>query len=374
MTDPHAFQPTFVSPPGDTIEHILEVKGWSKRELAQRTGYTEKHISQLTSGEATLTEDAALRLERVLGGAASFWLAREAKYREALAREKEERALEAEIPWLKELPLTDMRRWGWKSKTRDKTEQVREALHYFGVASAGAWRERYEAPLTAFRASRKHAMKPGSVAAWVRRGELDAEQMRCAPFDRSLFATTLRELRALTREEAPEKFLPELREKCAQCGVAVVIAPAPKGCPAFGMTKWLKPDKALLMLSLRYKTNDHLWFTFFHEAGHLLLHGKKLVFIEGVDGLDEELENEANRFAADLLIPPADAARLSEIGRTAAAVRAFAEHVGIHPGIVVGRMQYLGVLRPNARNELRVRYDWEAFTRAFVSELKQSSS
>ena len=77
MTDlTSRFEPKWVSPPGDTILDLLEERGWSQAEFAQRTGYTSKHVSLLINGKASIAEDAAFRLEKVLGGTANFWLMR----------------------------------------------------------------------------------------------------------------------------------------------------------------------------------------------------------------------------------------------------------------------------------------------------------
>ena len=105
-------------------------------------------------------------------------------------------------------------------------------------------------------------------------------------------------------------FLPQLQALAGAAGVAVVFVPAPPGCRVSGATQWLSPDRALIALSLRHKTSDHLWFTLFHEAGHILKHGKKATFVDGLDAVHEEHETEADRFAADQLIPPAAAQKL----------------------------------------------------------------
>ena len=86
------FEPKWLPPPGDTILDILEEKNWTQAEFADRAGYTTKHVSQLVSGKAAISEDAALRLERVLSGNAEFWLSREARYREVIARAKGKKA------------------------------------------------------------------------------------------------------------------------------------------------------------------------------------------------------------------------------------------------------------------------------------------
>jgi addiction module HigA family antidote len=363
MTDQVAeFRPNWISPPGDTVADLLDEQGWSQAEFAERVGYTTKHVNQLIRGKAAITEDTAVRLERVLGGSAQFWLSREAQYREALARVDEKDVLESWAEWLSELPVNQMIEFGWINDGSDKAELVAACLKFFGVASLDAWHSTYTTPIAecyaAFRASSKYEKKLGSVVAWLRQGERRAGELTCNAFNRSRFLAQLDELRALTNHTNPELFVQELVNVCASVGVAVVFEPAPKGCPAAGATKWLTPEKALLMLSLRYKTNDHLWFAFFHEAAHIVHHGKKLLFLEGTGGLSDEAEREANEFAANVLIPPEHAKALPYLRHTHADVEEFARAVGVAPGIVVGRMQHDELLPPSYLNDLKVRYTW----------------
>lgn len=355
------FSPDWISPPGDTILDLLEERGWKQTELAKRTGYSTKHISLLINGKAPITDDTAIKLERVIGGTAEFWLTREAQYREGHVRIAERASLKEESDWLKELPLQEMIRFGWVRAFTDKGEQVAECLRFFGVAAVALWKQQYGEPSAAFRASDKFVKHSGAVTAWLRQGERRATTIKTGPYDRAAFKKVLGTLRGLTREAVPEVFVPQLIEVCAATGVAVVIEPAPKGCPVSGATLWLSSDKALLMLSLRHKTNDHFWFSFFHEAGHLLRHGKRLRFIEMEGGLGNEHEEEANEFARDWLIPPHYARSLAILGKAAAEVKAFADQVGIAPGIVLGRMQKEGILPWNSllNKTLKVSYVWE---------------
>lgn len=358
-----AFAPEWISPPGETIADVLDERGWTQAELADRLGFTRKHVNDLVQGRSAMTPDAAERLATVLGSTTGFWLRREAQYRAAqeALRAKEER--KAQTQWLQELPLRDMVSFGWVRKVKDQADQVAECLRFFGVASVAAWRQHYATPVAAFRAAKSQAMAVGAVAAWLRQGERAAEVLACRPFDDAGFRAALGEFRALT-VEPPERFVDRLIKSSAACGVAVVFAPAPKGCPASGATRWLAPDKALLMLSLRYRTNDHLWFTFFHEAAHILLHGKRTQFVEGVAPLDPESEAEADTFARDFLIPPPHARRLQALskegGASAARVQALAKEIGVAPGIVVGRMQKEKWLPWTHLNGLKVTYAWKA--------------
>jgi HTH-type transcriptional regulator/antitoxin HigA len=156
----------------------------------------------------------------------------------------------------------------------------------------------------------------------------------------------------------PNAFVPALTGRCAEVGVAVVFVSAPQGCPAYGATRWLSPTKALLMLSNRYKTHDVLWFTFFHEICHLLQHSKKMTIIEGASGLNPDLEEEADTFAANLLIPPAYARRIEELPRDPDAIASFAREIGVAPGIVPGRRQKQGLVGRSRCGELKVRYEF----------------
>lgn len=352
------FQPDWVSSPGETIADLLDEKGWSQVEFAQRCGYTTKHASLLINGKASITENTALKLERVLGSSARFWMVREAQYRETLARQNEFDELKVQASWLKQLPLLDMFKFGWVKKFSHKGQQVAECLQFFAVSSVEIWQKRYAEPLAAFKASNKFEKDNAAVSAWLRQGERCADKMACQAFDKENFRQVLSDLRALTNEIDPHVFVPALVKACAQVGVAVVFEPTPRGCPISGATRWLSSNKALLMLSLRHNTNDHLWFAFFHEAGHLLLHGKKMVFLE-TKGLDDGHEQQADKFARDLLIPPVYARQLSILAKTYAAIEEFAEEVGVAPAIVVGRMQKEGYLAWGLLNKCKVRYKWE---------------
>lgn len=355
------FSPDWISPPGDTILDLLEEHDWKQTELATRTGYTTKHISLLINGKAPITEETAIKLERVVGGTARFWLTREAHYRAMLVRIAERTSLNTQSIWLKAIPLKDMISFGWIRAFADKGEQVAECLRFFGVATVELWKQKYGEPAAAFRSSDKFTKHAGAVAAWLRQGERKATTLQTEPYNPATFKETLGALRILTREANPEIFIPELIQSCAKTGVAVVIEPAPKGCPVSGATLWLSRDKALLMLSLRYKTNDHFWFSFFHEAGHLLRHGKRLRFIEMEGALGDGHEEEADQFAANWLIPAHDERNLATLEKTESAIRAFADKLKIAPGIVLGRMQKEEMIPWSSRlnKTLKISCEWK---------------
>lgn len=364
MTEMRAYGPTTVSPPGETLADLLDERGLTQAELATRLNRPAKTINEIIRGVAAITPETAIQLEQALSTPAAFWLAREAHYREYLARvDDEAKIVGPGKAWLTEIGFAQLVKLGWVADVKGVVARVRAALRFFGVASIEAWQATYAAPITtatAFRKSTRFATEMGPLAGWLRRGEVEANAIQTKPYVEADFKACVNSLRALTKERNPAVFVPNLRDSCAAAGVAVVLVPAPAGCRASGATRWLSPTKAIIQLSLRHKTNDHLWFTFFHEAGHILLHGKRRRFID-IEGDDRQdsAEREADGFARDLLIPPASAAPLRNIQRSEAAVRAFAAEIDVAPGIVVGRMQHERLLPWSHLNDLKVKYEWK---------------
>jgi addiction module HigA family antidote len=350
------YMPDYVTPPGETLQEILDTIGMTKAELADRIGKTPKTIGEIIKHGAPVTPGTAMELEKVLGTPASFWNNRERRYRESLARQQERKRLKKEAAWLKTLPVREMMKAGWIKKCDDRIEQIDEMLRFFGVASSKQWKTLWLSSAPSFRQSKAFASKPESCSVWLRKGELEAQEIACRPFNKEKFRSALKEIRLLTRTE-PERFETKTVQACAKAGVSVVFVPAIKGAPVYGATRWLTSDKALIQLSLRGKFEDLLWFTFFHEAGHILLHGKKEVFIED-DRNKSEKEAEADRFASNFLIPLSAWQKFAASRNTfsLAAVEAFAAQLEISPAIVVGRLQHEELIPHSHLNQLRRRF------------------
>lgn len=352
------YVPDVVSPPGETLEEVLEMRGMSQADLADRTGRPKKTINEIVRGKAAITPETAIQFEKVLGIPASFWMTREQNYREALARQREIEALEAQSDWLKNVPYRAMAKLGWIALHKEKSLQLDEVLRFFGVASPTSLEGIWSATALAFRQSRTFRSEPGAVSAWLRKGELQAAQLECDEYDEHSFRAALGQIRSLTREMHREN-APTLQSLCSASGVAVVFVPEIPGTSIWGATRWLGPTRALIQLSLRYKTDDHLWFTFFHEAAHILLHGKREVFVEEERIEENDKEAEADAFARDCLIPPAQYRIFCRRGSfSCAAAGRFAHELGIASGIVVGRLQHDGYLSRSHCNDLKRNVDW----------------
>jgi len=352
------YEPDTVPLPGDTLRETLDALSMTQTELAKRMGRPEKLVSEIIHGKTQITLQTALDLERVLNVPARFWSNLERNYRDFLMRLDQKKQLNSWASWLTKLPVSDMIRRGWIRRFSDRGQQLGEVLAFFGAASPESCERLWRDMQVSLRKSASFESSSFSLAAWLRRGEVLASEIACAPYDREAFRKTLHGIRNLTLTY--EGFDEELRKACARCGVAVVFVPQLPKCPLSGATRWIGSGKALIQLSLRYKKNDILWFSFFHEAGHILLHRKRSIFLDAVQMVgDTQEEKEADRFAADLLIPPQDYKTFvgaRNFGKRA--IEKFARKVGIASGIVVGRLQHDGHIDQAYHNDLKVKLAW----------------
>jgi len=351
------YQPDYVTPPGHTLLETLDSIGMSQRDLALRTGRPVKTINEIIKGKTAITAETALQFERVLGISAKFWINRERHYRDFVARRDEEETLKKHIPWLSQIPFREMARHGWISRMPEPIQQMRELLNFFGVRSPRQYLELWDSLQVNFRMSKSFQVNRDALAAWLRKGEMEAQKINCEPFDKEKFRNNLLLIRRLTNESL-DVFQPKLAALSAECGVAVVFIPELPKTRTSGAARWLTPRKAMIQLSLRYKTDDMLWFTFYHEAAHLLLHGKRSLFLdyEKSEGSEEE---EANRVAEELIIPSKKLSAFTRSRRfSEAAIVKFSDAVGVSPGVVVGRLQHLGYLPHSHLNELKRKFRW----------------
>lgn len=361
------YSPDVVSAPGETLEEILEGRQMTQTDLAERLGLTHKTVNEIIRGKAPLSHETALALETVLGVPASFWNKYETAYRESLARMEGAKRLAEYTPWLNTLPWKKAADVGWIRLQATPIEQLGEILRFFGVASPKQYDEVYGSMAVQWKRSQKFPVDPGAAAFWLRQGEIQASDLAQEPgiewndYDPRKFEQCLVHARALTRDREPESFVPKLQRLCALAGVAVEFVPELPGTRAGGATRWLSPTRALIQLSLRHKTNDQLWFHFFHEAAHVLKHPKKRLFLE-YDGMDRDdaHEQEADQYAQNLLIPQREYSALLQTGKpTKAVIEKFAERIGTDPGIVVGRLQRERIIPYNMLHDLKQQYEWD---------------
>lgn len=360
MTEQVAFEPAWANPPGATIANMLQRRRLPLDEFAWEMEIPESEVTALFEGKIHLNDTMAHRLEKVLGVSADFWIVREAQYRSD-TQKLAQRIPEAEAnSWIRALPTKDMVSYGWIGRCDGQQSLVAECLRFFDVSSIAHFNQRMEGLVgrTKFRTSANLRSKQHSLGAWLRYGELTAQSTNCEDWNPAKLRKLLPEMRKLTRLRDPMVFMPKLFALCASAGVVLVTAKSPDGCRASGATMFVSEKKALILLSFRHLSDDHFWFSFFHECGHLLLHPHNMVIVEGESPEDDEMEKEANQFSEDVLIPAPWKQLLQELKPNREAIVRFAVRAGVSPGIVVGQLQHRGRIGHNFLNYLKRRYVW----------------
>lgn len=355
--------------PGVMVAEYLEFNEWNQRELARRSGLTPKTISEICSGKARISATTALALEKVFRRPAHFWLNLQTKYDEVLARQDAASDLVSWEQWVNRFPIAAMKRFGFLAPVSGETLPTANALlRFFGVSSPSSWQTVWDSYNIAYRQTTKFSTTVEACSAWLRAVELEANAISTSPYDERVLLSTIPELRKLTKER-PEVFVPEVQRLCAAAGVAVAWVPELPKTGISGCSRWISDFKAMVGLTLRYKWDDQIWFTFFHELGHVILHKKRHLMIldnatkdirdKDVDPEMQQLEEEANRFAADTLIPPVALSQfIKRESFTVPSVLEFAGELNIGPGVVIGRLQREGLLKYSHGNSLKRRFQW----------------
>ena len=349
--------PDYAVSPGDFIQEWLDENDVNAAELARRLDVTPKHVSELLSGKAPLSAALSIALERVTGTPAKLWNRTEAIYREDLARLAECENLEAQYDEAKLFPLSYLRKFGFLTATaKDKVGTVRELLQLLRIGDLGAVEATWLNPKVAYRKTKLNTDKSYEQAMWLALGEYAARSEELPDFDREGLEGLLPKLRSLTAEPNPVESLDKVKELLNEVGVAFALIPPIPGFGVYGATRWIA-EHPLVQLSVRGKSDDQLWFTLFHELGHVLLHGHKTVFVQGTEGKEED---EADNFASRTLIPQEFVHRIPT-SRNLAAVQELADELGIAPSIVLGQAQRI-TKDYKWGHSLKVKLEWGSAT------------
>ncbi|MDJ1371674.1 ImmA/IrrE family metallo-endopeptidase [Gulosibacter molinativorax] len=327
--------PNYAVAPGEHIAEWLDDQGINAAELARRLGVTPKHVSELLAGKAPLSATVALGLERVTGIPARIWNRFEATFREDLARLAEDDKLKAQYDQAKQFPLSYLRRWGFiEASAHDKAGNVRGLLSILRIGHLDAFDNTWVHSKVAYRKATLKNDKSHEQAIWLALGELQAGLDDLPDYDEAALQALIPRLRTFTAEPNPVAAIADAKALLREVGVALSLIPPIPGFGVDGATRWIQ-GHPVMQLSVRGKKDDQLWFTLFHELGHVLLHGHNTLFLHGVgDGA----ETEADEFAALTLVPAQYRDRLPS-GRNIDAVRELAAELGIAPSIVLGQAQ-----------------------------------
>ena len=364
----------FAVSPGRLLESTLESHTVSREELALRCECTLEYLDEIINNEILVEPEIAIKIERVLGIPAHIIMKHEDRFRFHLARTIEVEEATNSNGWLAALPNNNLITRGEEVRTSVVEEKFTNSLEFFGVGSVDAWNENYQSPKIAYRHAKSFKSDFYCLATWLRLGEIRAgEKFRAirrmksnnevpkgtlyGQFDKSNFKEAMKDVRTLTRRPV-SNVLSEIERICDEVGVYfVLVAPVPK-ISVSGAAWWLKPDKPVIQLNTRHKTEDQFWFSFFHEVAHIILHNKKEVFVDGKRSDDGRLERQANEWASNVLVPKRAWKKFTALGKFGLEdVLSFAKELQVAPGIVVDKLQVTRFVKPRKFNDLKVQLE-----------------
>lgn len=344
--------PRWASAPGETIAAVMTERGIELNQILDDLHVSDTDFGNLIRGQMRISPTLADCLSTTFGGSTEFWLIRDAQYREDLDRVHADE-------WAQQFPVKQMSDFGWIKKPKDWHEQIESCLDFFQVETPLQWESTYKKQFqhAHYRRSPTFDINSASTTAWFRACEQQAELLGPLPaYDATHFEDSLKDIKRLTRQKDPRKFIPELVGACAATGVAVVIVRAPEGCPASGAARQYG-NNPLIQLTARHLTDDHFWFSFFHEAAHVIKDPLDQTYLDLTDpetGNSQEIA--ADEFAQQILIPKPLPPLSNKINAREAIHLAHKNEVS--PGVIVGHLQHLGAIPFQRLNKLKRRYIW----------------
>ncbi|MBA3687619.1 MAG: HigA family addiction module antidote protein [Chloroflexi bacterium] len=355
MTETLRWTPEWLVAPGEVLVEALEERGMSQAELGRRMARPLKTISEIATGKAAITPETAIQLERTLGITAAMWLGLEARYREAQAREREAVELEEHVTWLKRFPMRELLSRGIVRRDSSTPQQAAELLSFFGVSNPSGWAQHWGQIAASYRMSRRTRVSRFAVALWLRTAEREAESQPIPAFDRNRLRAIAPALRSLSRALVLGSAVDEAKEVLKSAGAGLLLIEGVTDAPASGAVRWVRGNPWII-LTLRHKTDDQLWFSLLHEIGHLLEGIRRQEVAEElpVGKLADPAEKAADDYAREILLPEAELKvwlRNHSIDRQT--IRDLAASQGVAPGIVVGRLQRDGLIEPARFNDLK---------------------
>lgn len=330
--------PAEVFPAGEYLRDELDARGWSDIEFAQIIARPPQAVSEIINGKKEITAETAVAIADALGSSAELWLGLQTAYR--LRQVRTGRPTVNSITRLAALrttvPLRELRRRGWIANTEDPDvleSGVRDFLAPLNEPGFLAAARKTDAGL---------AFTP-EQSAWIARVLKLGQGKKVRPFHQSRLEDLALELPRLV--QSPEQ-LALIEAKLAKCGVVLVIEPQLAGSKLDGVALLRADGTRMVGLTTRGDRFDSFMFTLLHELAHIVLGHLETTGLridEGNDDVPEsDIEQQANERASNWIFPDGFSPPPAPI--SIAAVHRLSSKHGVHPSIVIGRLQRDGVL------------------------------
>jgi HTH-type transcriptional regulator/antitoxin HigA len=327
--------PMEVPDPIDAIEFRMNEQGLRQKDLVPLIG-SRSRASEVLARKRPLTVHMIRALSVGLGIPVETLVGKPAPSKSALVVEPKT------LDWNK-FPVQAMQKRGWFESIKNKTsvsveEMVKAFLSQISPSAAMRFRRR-------FRGEEIDERSYYSTLAWTARVLIRAksEVKSHVTFDPAKITPEfLRDLAQLSWfAEGPRLAV----EFLAKHGILVVVEPRLPNALIDGAAMLAENGTPIVGLTLRYDRIDYFWFTLLHEVVHIWKHlnTPDEAFVDRLEnmGTADVVEKEANRIARDALIPRGVWKRSSAfLSPSKQSIQELADELHIHPGIVVGRLQF----------------------------------
>jgi HTH-type transcriptional regulator/antitoxin HigA len=348
-----------VKSPGEMVRTELKTRGWTQDDLAKIIGKPRPRINELIQGKLTISSELAAALGAAFGMDAAIWMQAEAAYRLSLANPNTT-DVERRAKLFSLAPIKDMEKRGWIRRTDTIEELESELKRFFGTADLTLIPELSVSTRRTTTQSEFMELSP-SQRVWCFRAHALASEQVVSRYDPEKFESCVKELRPLTA------FAPQTRKVSSiltKYGIRFVVIEPLASSKIDGAAFWVGDDKPAIAMSLRFDRIDGFWHTLCHELSHIrhqdpLSIDTALVGEDAVpSALKQDFEERADIEAANTLISQD---KLDSFVRRIAPLYAkekiiqFAHVIKVHPGIIVGQLQYRGEIGYHANRDLLVK-------------------
>lgn len=348
--------------PGEFIQEELEERGWKQEDLAAIMGRSPTVVSELISGHTAITPKTAEGLGSAFGTSAQLWMNLEAAYRLSLM-DQSDPAIARRAAIYAKAPIRDMVKRNWIEGSDDAEVLERRLLDFLEIRDL---KEEPKLAMAARKSTSYDALTPAQKA-WLFRAKHLAPAAPGGTFSKASLEHGLQDMRLLMSHAEDARRVPRL---LAEMGIRLLIVEPLPQTRIDGACFWLDNKSPVVVLSMRFDRIDWFWFTLMHEVlGHVQhqgAHGDSSVSLD-LDLISEQprasdtrpqFEKEADRLAEDFLVPKTKlddfVARVSPF-YSKTRIEAFAARMKVHPGIVVGQLQWRGEVPYTHNREMLVR-------------------
>ncbi len=354
--------PDLLIHPGETISDLLEERGITQKELAQRAGVSEAFLSDVIHGKKDISRGLAMGLEYALGVPSSFWLNLQANYdAELLSLQEEDSVQEDEKTVLASIHevIDYLSKQAVITKESTQEQTIISLRKVFQVSRLTGLRTL--APAGAFRMSDKATVNPDVLGAWLSLCKFyESGNQAVSSFDPERSDELVPRLKNVMLNDRGN-LQKVLKELFSEYGIDFSIVRNFRGAPVHGYISRKNDGTYRMVLTLRGAAADIFWFSLFHELGHIVNGDitKPGDYIDMQNAEDEGRERAADEFASRALLERESYQRfVGEKAYSYAAIKTFAQTQGVPPYIVIGRLQKEEIIPWTWHQKYKPRYKW----------------